>query len=437
MIIGNRMYSLRGKLSKLLIISFLFFTFTPVLSVQSQTLPVETGTATESVCPGINYAIPVTVKNMIGVDSLQLTLTFDPLVLNYITYRAVNTQLTGGKFNIKSSAGEVIISWVRKSQAASIINDTLAELIFFTSSGTTPLAFDELNCFYYMPDGSLLTDEYFTGSVTVFGKVSMVLTEIDPTCANSCDANFMVNASGGKPPYTYLWNGSPGRFDTIETNLCSGSNEMLITDANGCEFDSMFTVNGMPGANVKLIIEPDSIIYLQNPTLSFRFDEISPTHVTEVPLWDFGDGDTARSFNPTHTFATADQNKDGYFNLSLLVKNENGCDSLIQMKLPIKEATIDIPNVITPNSDGMNDAFMIVNKDKQHDDWIISNEYKRLELYVFDRWGRRVYATDDYHGDWTAKGLPDGVYYYVLKLVGYYKTSKKKGSITILGSGVK
>jgi PKD repeat protein len=434
--IANRMFSFKYKFLIFYRTILLFVLVIGAKNALAQPLTVETGTVGSSACPGINLAIPVTVRNMIGVDSIQLTLTFDPNVLIYKTYRAVNQQIAGGYFNIDNQTDKVIITW-KRSSPASLINDTLVELIFFTASGTTTLAFDEPNCFYYDPDGNLMPDDYSGGTINIYNKINLLITEIDATCTNACDANYMVNSTGGSGPYTYLWNGSPGRFDSIQTNLCSGYNELLVTDNNGCEIDSLFVVNGMPGANVKIIIEPDSIIYLQNPTLSFRFDEVSPTHVTEAPLWDFGDGDTARSFNPTHTFTTANSNQDGYFLLSLLVKNENGCDSLIQMRLPIKEAKIRIPNVMTPNGDGSNDAFMVINEDKNSDDWIISNEFERLELYMFDRWGRRVYANSDYKGDWTAQGMPDGVYYYVIKTIGYYKTEKYKGSLTILGSKVK
>jgi len=59
-----------------------------------------------------------------------------------------------------------------------------------------------------------------------------------------------------------------------------------------------------------------------------------------------------------------------------------------------------------------------------------------MELVIFDRWGRKIYDTPNYKSDWQAKGVPDGSYYYVLKTIGFYKTEKFKGSITILGSGI-
>ena len=36
-------------------------------------------------------------------------------------------------------------------------------------------------------------------------------------------------------------------------------------------------------------------------------------------------------------------------------------------------------------------------------------------LEVYSRWGQRVYQTDDYHNDWDAAGLANGIYYYLLR----------------------
>lgn len=62
-----------------------------------------------------------------------------------------------------------------------------------------------------------------------------------------------------------------------------------------------------------------------------------------------------------------------------------------------------VPNVFTPNGDGINDVFQIDN---------IELLAWRLEIY--NRWGRRVYESDAYRNDWRGEGLPAGVYYYGL-----------------------
>jgi len=78
-----------------------------------------------------------------------------------------------------------------------------------------------------------------------------------------------------------------------------------------------------------------------------------------------------------------------------------------------------IPNVITPNGDGLNDKFVI---EKIHYGW--------WSLEVVNRWGKQVYQSSDYRNTWTGDNLSVGVYYYELQHrcpgISY------KGSITIL-----
>jgi len=62
-----------------------------------------------------------------------------------------------------------------------------------------------------------------------------------------------------------------------------------------------------------------------------------------------------------------------------------------------------VPNVITPNGDGKNDAFVVPN---------ITFLNWRLDIY--NRWGKRVYQAEPYRNDWMGEGLPVGLYYYLL-----------------------
>jgi gliding motility-associated-like protein len=64
-----------------------------------------------------------------------------------------------------------------------------------------------------------------------------------------------------------------------------------------------------------------------------------------------------------------------------------------------------IPNVITPNGDGLNEAWEIRGLDA----------YAGHELTVFNRWGQTVFASTAYTNRWNAAQLPDGSYFYVLR----------------------
>ncbi|GAB5555880.1 MAG: hypothetical protein SchgKO_00930 [Schleiferiaceae bacterium] len=98
-------------------------------------------------------------------------------------------------------------------------------------------------------------------------------------------------------------------------------------------------------------------------------------------------------------------------------------------------AEVVIPNVISPNNDGVNDDFIITG----------IGTYDERSLVIFDRWGRQVYQADGYSNNNPFRGqnnsgqdLPDGVYMYVLQLnhppTG--ESDKFSGSLTISRGGL-
>jgi gliding motility-associated-like protein len=63
---------------------------------------------------------------------------------------------------------------------------------------------------------------------------------------------------------------------------------------------------------------------------------------------------------------------------------------------------IEIPNVFTPNGDGINDTFSFPKLELFHEN----------ELQVYDRNGSEVYSKQNYDGNWAGGDLSSGVYYY-------------------------
>lgn len=69
-----------------------------------------------------------------------------------------------------------------------------------------------------------------------------------------------------------------------------------------------------------------------------------------------------------------------------------------------------IPNVITPNGDGLNDRFEILTSD--------GNAFS-LEtapsLLIYNRYGKVVFEASRYINQWDANDLTDGLYFYSLQ----------------------
>ncbi len=59
------------------------------------------------------------------------------------------------------------------------------------------------------------------------------------------------------------------------------------------------------------------------------------------------------------------------------------------------------PNIITPNGDGKNDELKFTQE-----------RYNGMQLEIYNRWGTRVYKSDNYLNSWHAINQKDGVYYY-------------------------
>ncbi len=79
----------------------------------------------------------------------------------------------------------------------------------------------------------------------------------------------------------------------------------------------------------------------------------------------------------------------------------------------------EMPNVITPNGDGANDTFIIPCMQGQQ--W---------EIIIYNRWGKVVYQNSAYNGEWQARDLANGTYFY--SLTGKFFKTTLKGIIHVL-----
>ena len=91
--------------------------------------------------------------------------------------------------------------------------------------------------------------------------------------------------------------------------------------------------------------------------------------------------------------------------------------SVIECDDTIVTDILQIPNVITPNNDGKNDAFYIQKLPAQS------------SLTIFNRWGNTVYHSLNYQNNWEADGVNSGTYYYLLTLPD---GTLKKGFIEVI-----
>jgi large repetitive protein len=245
-------------------------------------------------------------------------------------------------------------------------------------------------------------------------------------CADECKGQFKALASGGMPPFDYNWGGGFSQ-DTIVFGLCPGEYTLTITDANGCRLDSNYLVDVLKSPKIEFTVTPPDTIYLTNPNIMVQFSDTALPYITNYE-WDFGDSTTIPNVNPAyHTFTT-----NRVFLVRLYITDLNGCDTTITRNVTVRIADLKIANGFSPNGDEWNQTFMIEIKGNAEVDY--RTAYLGTELWVYDRWGKRVYHQVNYKsGDWDGGNCPDGVYYYVLKCKGQFNDEDFRGSVTILG----
>ena len=148
---------------------------------------------------------------------------------------------------------------------------------------------------------------------------------------------------------------------------------------------------------------PEYPVQLMLPNTTVDFKDESTNAVSW--LWDFGDGTSSTEEHPGHQYKEA-----GEYMVTLRVVNELGCVSeVVHGPYVILPPDLFIPNVFTPNGDGIEDEWEV--------------KYTGSQPYsvdVMDRWGVKVYeSTNPYsHWDGTTNGsqAQEGVYFYIIKI---------------------
>ena len=114
----------------------------------------------------------------------------------------------------------------------------------------------------------------------------------------------------------------------------------------------------------------------------------------------------------------------GKYEVSL---NVGGCEDKVMVTAINCE--VEVPNIITPNGDGMNDVFRIMLTGDGAPEYYSS--FPNSTLIIYNRWGKKVFESNNYRNDWDGESLSDGVYYWNLYLADG-KETEMNGTVTIL-----
>lgn len=203
---------------------------------------------------------------------------------------------------------------------------------------------------------------------------------------------------------SYLW--STG--DTTSSISVSESGIYKITGANarGCQKALAFdvVVYPLPSAGFEA---SSTTVDTRHNLLTFNIESATGVQYS----WNMGDGSSETGSSISHTYNQVNSALD--YIITLTATDQHNCtDSTSQ--------TIDvipfIPNVFTPNGDGINDTFMA-----------------GMETEVFDRNGLKFYkGTEGWNGDFNGRALTPDTYFYLITYTDKNGIPKSvKGFITL------
>jgi len=186
---------------------------------------------------------------------------------------------------------------------------------------------------------------------------------------------------------------------------------------NGCSSTSTpVTIRVAPPVMAEFQTDVLTTDTLQIPEATIRFTDLS-INANEW-LWSFGDGSYSTENSPTHEYW-----KPGTYDITLTVTDEFGCsDQFTLGSFVVINPELFIPNVFSPNDDGVNDLYRIIYTGQEPQ-----------ELVIFDRWGKEIYQTNTVEEAWNGRLLngeeaPEGVYFYIFKVGSEYF----KGELTLM-----
>lgn len=146
-------------------------------------------------------------------------------------------------------------------EITSVVIGAVEPVTYIWSNGATTPDLDNLCPGIYSltitdADGKTATA---TRTITAPPDLNYTVIKTDPSDVTSNDGAISINATGGVPPYTYIWVGPVTGNAASMINLPAGTYLITVRDANGCEFTSavVLQISGIPCYAATRIITPN------------------------------------------------------------------------------------------------------------------------------------------------------------------------------------
>lgn len=231
-------------------------------------------------------------------------------------------------------------------------------------------------------------------------------------CNGDKDGKIEVIVSGGVEPYSYSIDGlsRPSTNNTF-SNMNAGYYTVRVVDNNGCAVAKPTLLSQPDALQVETLIEHPFCRGSRTGSI-----EMKATGGTEPYMyyWNSSKADVSimqNMYAGEYVVGVIDGNQ---------CKSEEITITLTDVDVPC----LRIPNVFTPNGDGVNDIWLIDNIEM----------FPEAEVYVFNRWGQLLYTskgyTEPWDGNYRGHFVPAGTYMYIIDL--FNDEEPYEGTVTVI-----
>lgn len=198
---------------------------------------------------------------------------------------------------------------------------------------------------------------------------------------------------------TYLW--SDASITKSISISSSGSYSVTVIDSFGCKGVSPFvTITLVPRVS-GLFPNHERMICIDEPI-------VLATGKTGIHTWSTGE-----------TSASVSVKEPGIYWVEVA---DGICPIVRDSVLILRDASLFVPNLITPNNDGSNDAVFI------------SDYPGKKSIIIYNRWGEKVFEDADYENNFVPYRFQNQILFFTVKTSNQCGDKETVGWIHIVGT---
>jgi gliding motility-associated-like protein len=302
------------------------------------------------------------------------------------------------------------------------------------SNGNQPIATAEAAGTYVLTVVNILTGCSATDQV-VIDQVGTFPTAIDllvdsPDCEGDPPGSMQVTSvTGGTAPYLYSLNGAPGVPSPVFNNLPAGDYTIEVSDAIGCKISDTFSISELVVVDLEIInFVGDTLVFNLGDSIRFSYLYSGSTTIPDSLVWKLGDSVLCTNclFLELEAYLAS--------TITLEAYDVRGCFISDQISFQVvRNRDVYIPNVFSPNGDGLNDIFTLFSD---------ADVAEITVMEIYSRWGELVFKRENFEpnnptigwdGTFDGDQLNPGVYVYRIEVrYGDDVRADFAGDITII-----